>query len=392
MSSGEPCTVCKNNYTMAYPGNVLLLPGFPTLECGTVDLTLSFLVPNSTSDECKAIQSLGSLCGCPIRNDPCILCSNDGATASFPKNELPFFSDMFLGNVPTCEIFEAYLKSQSVTDPVCFTAQSFIGDYCGCNVLSGEEVIIESSPCSLCGNGGSVDRIYDDKSISIPDFPFKNCTQLESAMKLLLPSDSETCHTLSQAFGNYCGCNNDKENHCSLCRDGSNVPWPNQPIELLKDFFGGLVPTCDVFESFVASYDDGSEKCSEMQIFGSYCGCPSIDDHCELCPGESLTEQFRITEFKEMKAYIGVTGTCGDAEDYLVKQIPAASELCHSGQSVNHLCGCNNGIYAYLDANTMTKQAVLAWAPRFSALLSIMVGDISTFLAHYCFYLFCVYF
>jgi hypothetical protein len=47
--------------------------------------------------------------------------------------------------------------------------------------------------------------------------------------------------------------------------------------------------------------------------------------------------------------------------------------LCHSGQSVNHLCGCNNGIYAYLDANTITKQAVLAWAPRFSALWYVIV-------------------
>jgi hypothetical protein len=374
-SFGQPCTVCKDDSTMAYPENILLLPGFPPLECGTVDLTLSLLVPNTTSDECKAVQSLGSLCGCPIRSDPCILCSNDGAIASLPQNELPFLSDMFLGNVPNCEIFEAYLKSKSITDPICFTAQSFMGDYCGCNVPIDEDGSSSFIPCSLCANGESVNDIQHDKNITIPDFPFKSCNQLESAMSLLLAKDSQQCQTLSQAFGHFCECDKNKGNTCPMCRDGRDVPWPNQTIELLKDFFGGLVPTCEIFESFVASYEDTSEKCSEMQIFGSYCGCPAIEDHCELCPGESLLEEYRNTSFYEMKAYIGVTGTCEDAVDYLVKQVPGQSELCRSGQSVNHLCGCNNGIYAYLDANTITKQAILAWAPRFSALLSILVRN-----------------
>ena len=48
------------------------------------------------------------------------------------------------------------------------------------------------------------------------------------------------------------------------------------------------------------------------------------------------------------------------------------SQNCRLAQSVNFICGCTGTGYA--GANTTTKQVVLAWLPRVSGILSMMVS------------------
>jgi hypothetical protein len=52
-------------------------------------------------------------------------------------------------------------------------------------------------------------------------------------------------------------------------------------------------------------------------------------------------------------------------------QVPSSSPTCWKTQSKNYLCGCNQGQYDYLGANTIAKKRVLVWMPRIAALLSV---------------------
>jgi hypothetical protein len=344
-----------------------------------VDATLVFLIPNETSSDCSTVQSLGSLCGCPIREDSCYLCP-DGDAVSRPANDLPFLSDLFLGYTPTCQILEAYLSSQSKSDALCLVSQRFISDYCGCNKEGedGSDALTDDAnilltPCHLCGGGSTTSASNPNRTISLPDFPFQTCGQLEEALSLLLVEESEECGFLSQAFASYCGC--PKTAHsCSLCRDGTAVTLPDKPVELFQDAFFGIVPTCEIYESFVAELPSTSDDCTNAQFFGTICGCPAVDEHCQFCPGESIPEDYLEKVVQELEILVGFTATCGDAEAYLQYQIPMDSNTCRLGQGYNHVCGCNDGIFSYLDADTRTKQVVLAWAPRISALLSLVVS------------------
>jgi hypothetical protein len=154
----QSCTICQNGQNPSLPDKFLSLPGLPQMQCGSIDSVLALYVPNATSSTCATVQSLGSLCGCPVRSDSCSLCP-DGNPASLTDNELPFLSDLFQGFTPTCEVLEAYLASQSPSDAICYVSQSFISTYCGCNVDQQEKqqnlTGVESSPCSLCRDGAA---------------------------------------------------------------------------------------------------------------------------------------------------------------------------------------------------------------------------------------------
>ena len=196
----QSCTICQNAQQPSLPDKLLSLPGFPPLQCGTIDSALAVYVPNATSSTCVTVQSLGSLCGCPVRSDSCSLCP-DGKPASLTDNELSFLSDLFQGFTPTCQILEAYLASQSSSDSLCYASQSFVSTYCGCNVdnqeLQQQTVTgVENSPCSLCHDGAAFS--LPNRSITITDFPFKTCGQLSEALALLIDAGSEQCLFLSQ--------------------------------------------------------------------------------------------------------------------------------------------------------------------------------------------------
>lgn len=104
------------------PDQVLTLPGFPQLACRSVDKTLAFFMPSDTSPDCETIQSLGSLCGCPEREDACVICPN-GNQPGWPDNKLPFLYNLFLGSTPTCQILAACLKLRGTQDSLCFVSQ-----------------------------------------------------------------------------------------------------------------------------------------------------------------------------------------------------------------------------------------------------------------------------
>ena len=367
----DPCTICKDGAFPAKSNKSFSIPGFPgATTCGELDSILAlFLQTNATTEECILIQSLGSVCGCPntITETSCNICQS-GKEVAFPGKELPVLADLFLGYIPTCEILEAYLHSTSASDSLCFVAQSFIGDFCGCSETSVPD--ISAKPCSFCANG---EPIRDpDKVINMTGFPFKTCGHVEEALNLLLVTTSRQC-SVFQSMGSYCGCEV-RDNACILCPDGSEPSFPDKPVTFVKEEIGGIIPTCAIFEAYAESFDADSKQCAKFQFGSGFCGCPAIENHCEFCPhDESIPESYRQKLVPPLKKLVGFTPTCEEAFAFQF-QIPASDHLCWQGQRRGDLCGCNGGEWDYFNANTKAKKVTLAWAPRISAILSFFVS------------------
>jgi hypothetical protein len=369
--SAAPCTVCKNAAIPLSPEKSFTIPGFNIANtCGDLDSLIALVIPNATDSRCETIQSLGAACGCPdtIRENSCHLCPK-GNSVTLPDKELSVFKGLFRGFVPTCEILEAYLFSTDAYEPLCSISQSFIGDYCGCDVnnLPDDNAV----PCSFCPNGDQVGE--PDKVLNITGLPFETCGQLEVALDLLLVNTSAQCHVL-QSLGTYCGCEKG-ENACSLCPDGSNVSLTDKHVEFVKDELGGITPTCAMLEAYTESFDADSKQCATFQFGSGFCGCPPIENHCEFCPREhgfQVPESYWQIRVPELNRFLGFTPTC-ELSYAFQYQISAHDALCLYGQQRSDLCGCNGGVWDYLGADTHAKKAALSWVPRASAILAFIV-------------------
>ena len=163
---------------------------------------------------------------------------------------------------------------------------------------------------------------------------------------------------------------------CMLCTDGSKVPDTTKQLEFLTDSFGGITPTCGVVETLLLGYDSSSELCSQVQLAGSLCGCPPIENHCQYCDDLVLKPEFAERPVELFEDFFGIPGfTC--AEAWVTQyQVEDGSELCGFGKKGSPLCGCGAGNGSYLEAKTTTQQAALAWVPRFSAFLSMVVSSL----------------
>jgi len=149
---------------------------------------------------------------------------------------------------------------------------------------------VEPARCSLCPSGEIPSS--PDKQLNVSDLPFHDCTDLEGAVAMYLEEGAGLCTDI-QSFGTYCGCPR-PEDSCSLCRDGSNVSLPQKPLAFLSGDFG-FVPTCGLLEARMHSTSASDAQCADVQVFGSMCGCPPMENHCEFCDSNDvITEDFVV--------------------------------------------------------------------------------------------------
>ena len=230
--------------------------------------------------------------------------------------------------------------------------------------------------------------LYPNRTLNMEGFPFETCREVSEAASLLLLEGSNTCESL-KGFGHFCGCpttttDQTAKSKCSLCSDGSAVPLRDKSFPNLKDAFGGFTPTCAIVESNLLSTSEaGSDECEAVQLFGSYCGCPSIDNHCLYCPEmDRIPPSYANKTIDIFSIYFGdvlsnTSITCEDA--WLTQlQLRPHEQQCFFGRHGSYLCGCNGGESKYLDAKTFAHKVVLAWIPRFTGSLSVLVSmDVS---------------
>lgn len=365
-SEPTPCSVCRDGENVKFPNKVIVIPSLPgEFTCSQVDLLLPTMYPDNSHSDCQTLQSLGSLCGCRTPENACTLCEG-GVPMAYPNRPLEFFSDMFGGVViPDCNLVDAFLRmSHAEGDATCSVARSFLAEYCECiGSITSANSVSEFSPCSICEDGSNI--TLPDVELNIEGFPFSTCGQLDEAVSTLFTDGSGQCSTF-QSISSLCGCPT-KPNSCNMCPDGGSMAYPDKPARFLKDSFGGIVPSCKVYEAYVqTTLDDDSEECHMVQATSGFCGCPAKEDHCLVCGKDEVVQP----EFEEvvvderLLALIGLKDssfpmTC-ELGISLQFQVSANDKICKLMQSRQDVCGCNNGVYAYNGADTNKKKAVLS--------------------------------
>jgi hypothetical protein len=265
--------------------------------------------------------------------------------------------------------------------------QNFIAEYCGCDDedevdgTDGPEyattniTTMTTQGCNLCPSGDPI--ALPDKNISIDGFPFQTCGQLDSAVQLLLTKTSDKCGPMQGLLGSYCGCPAVLENACQICPNGGMMAYPEKPVAFLKDQCGGLTPNCDILAAFTTTLEVGSEACNLIQLGSGFCGCPAIENHCRICPGEIPLPEYAqkvLPPFMLSKLGVGDVGfpvTCELGLSFEF-QLEEDDKMCILARSRNDLCGCGGGNYMYLGASDTPRKAALSWVSRCVSILSLI--------------------
>jgi hypothetical protein len=128
----NPCTLCFDGSPVSLPDYVVQIPGYTKLSCLSISAIIPSMLPDETVSECALIRQLSTVCGCPqVLSESCNLCA-DGSKAPRLDVELEEFAEIFNGNVPTCELVEAYLHSFPPTDDICLASRDASATKCGC--------------------------------------------------------------------------------------------------------------------------------------------------------------------------------------------------------------------------------------------------------------------
>jgi len=155
----------------------------------------------------------------------------------------------------------------------------------------------------------------------------------------------------------------------------------------------GLMPSCEIMEAYLYSIGQDDSKCSSFQnILESQCGCDGFEGDattytdattgaspstvttnspCDPCNGEAVPNPNQEISLASLLAIGGDNWTCGML-DIFSAGVESDSSVCDLMTDNAYLCGCNNGVRTYLGADTIAKQAALAWLLRVSGLLSII--------------------
>lgn len=259
-NTSKPATGCDFCPGGAAPAKPDLVTPFSD-TCSELQDYLSFMTPDECSTERVGfIQRQDFLCGCPSATTECAFCSNHGSNdITYPDRHIPLLS-IPLNTNPTCQEIVHFLaiNDGDMSDAGCSAIQDYQG-YCGC----------PSTPtvneCSFCPKGG------------VPANPTKivsgtfTCQELYDFVSFLPANECGTSSTdfaQVQAYAYVCGCPN-VEPHCTLCRDGLNVP---DPTRLTQDSDG---TTCGEFAEEVASLTlaQCSTEAAEIQAAALACGC-----------------------------------------------------------------------------------------------------------------------
>lgn len=90
---------------------------------------------------------------------------------------------------------------------------------------------------------------------------------------------------------------------CKLCVNGGSVPTPDKLLDILPDPTLSNVTCKDMEELAVDVFQANTTQCSQLQSFGTLCGCVHGDGACLLCQdGVAVSNEYkgvpvRLSEF-----------------------------------------------------------------------------------------------
>ena len=324
----EPCSPCPNpadQYDPALGDRQVDVPGVGVVGCSFVESIVPRVLSEGDRD-CTVLQSLGTFCGCPVKQDSCGgLCEGYNKNAMVP--DLFGYED-YSG---TCEIINSFLESLTEGSDECLSQRFLFSEDCGCEAP-------EQDP-----NGG----------------------------------------TGSDIFGQAPGDENTGPEPPTVCFDGSPVGFPdkdmskffNRSTNPLVQEVAGLVGnsklTCEMTDNLARSGSLPAETgdAEERYLYAGECGCPPAPNACEFCPSNDMTASEDFF-FPLTSIIFSIQMTCAELGRAL-SQYENTERRCWTAKNFAWLCGCNGGTPWYLGADTERQHKVLAWVPRISGFLSL---------------------
>ena len=132
-------------------------------------------------------------------------------------------------------------------------------------------------------------------------------------------------------------------------------------------------------ESTIVQLENDSGSCRALQLMSSMCGCPAVEDHCRYCDEweDEVPREYADHSLPLPPEYfgeeVGSEITCEEAF-YSQYQFASDDTRCALARFGAWECGCNGGSATYLNADTKVKRMVLAWIPRVTGTLSVLVS------------------
>lgn len=132
---------------------------------------------------------------------------------------------------------------------------------------------------------------------------------------------------------------------CTLCPDGSTIGNPDYVVDLTEPF---PLKTCGDLNDALVFVDDGSSLCESSRALAALCGCPTADDSCSICGGESTPSRPDqvLDGLVEMTGVLGqptfgLARTCALVES-TIRQYDAGETQCLDlpVEDLRSYCGC----------------------------------------------------
>ena len=328
-----PCSVCPNeddSYDPAFAKKSIAVPGQGILECGFLETIIPVYFVEGRK-RCQAIQSMGTYCGCPKREDSCRgLCEEYNREATV-DNFLSLGDDY----QASCELVQSHLESLEEGSDECNQKIAQYSQGCKCPVDPNN--IFDPSEIQEDENLDKLRGVYYSSFTLCPDGSPAGTPDLD--LGSLLGNGDDSANTLV-AYASEHGIQN------------LTCSFMDQAIR------ASLLPT------WVAEAGD-----EEHLLLAGACGCPPVSNACNFCPSNDMTEPqkgFALTE-----VIFDVTASCEQMEDMLT-QYRNTDLRCWSSKNFAFLCGCNEGTAWYLGADSETEHQTLAWIPRVTGFLSFL--------------------
>ena len=133
-----PCSICGNDdannniIPIAVPDNEIYVPSIGRwTPCSQADFLARTLL-KEIDDDCRLLQSFGSLCGCPVRDNPCRLCSGSGragSTVGYPfhviQEDYPYNPMKEDDYNLHCKMLEGFLLSKPANGEECLAGMEY---------------------------------------------------------------------------------------------------------------------------------------------------------------------------------------------------------------------------------------------------------------------------
>lgn len=190
-STSTSCSFCTRG-DITEPDKLLSVPDFAFVDtCGYLDHAVAVLLEED-DPQCQRLQALSTYCGCPPPEDSCTFCP-DGSPVGDPDKEVPWLADVFNGNIPTCELVEAWLAGLPTMDDSC-SSMRLLSAYCGCAARPDH--------CEFCP-GETLKEEYYNVELS---GGLRSSCELYFMAQYQLSRDDSQCDQSKLVVHN-CGCN-----------------------------------------------------------------------------------------------------------------------------------------------------------------------------------------